>query len=226
MSDADPRDPRAQEEIQEAVRRARQGALSGYMSEQDIVNAAAGYLGTDFTGSPGIDLEIRREVGRQGMESTTVYEHAGTKSAAHPPAFPTDIESPTAEPVFSLTVDHWLVDQEIQPMRGYAAYDRALMSNRYDPTCPSGFYRGYLTALVGLAQSVTVHDSLDHLQAIVEHLDGAFRTWNGTADETTGAAFALTNAWAYTESGSSVADIIDFLYGEIACIADCFALTR
>ena len=59
-----PRDPLVQEDIQDAVKRARDSALGSYMSEQDAINAAAGDLGA-AANAPGMDIEIQREVRRK-----------------------------------------------------------------------------------------------------------------------------------------------------------------
>ncbi|MBB5913187.1 hypothetical protein BJY24_002054 [Nocardia transvalensis] len=225
----DPRDPRVQEDIQAAVRRARDSALGSYMSEQDIVDAASGYLGVGHANAPGIDTEITREVRRQSGTDWTVEDHRGSRShtpyvqePAVPDAGGTAPPPPVVDPVLGVTADHWCTDAEIAAMRNYAHFDGALMRDRYDPTCPSEFYRGYLTALVGLVQSIAPTDPLDHYRSVVTRIDEILKTWTGQQDQRSGGAFAMTNAWQYSTSGASMPQIVAFLRGEIACLAECF----
>ncbi|RDI69285.1 hypothetical protein [Nocardia pseudobrasiliensis] len=221
----DPRDPRVQEDIQEAVQRARDSALGSYMSEQDIVNAASGYLGVERASAPGIDIEIQREARRQSGTDWTVEDWRGSHSSSRDvaePVHPGGTATPPADPVFAVTVDHWCTDAEIAAMQNYAHFDGALMRDRYDPTCPSEFYRGYLTALVGLVQSIGPADSLDRYQSVVTHIDDVLKSWTGQQDQLSGGAFAMTNAWQYSTSGASTPQIVAFLRGEIACLAECF----
>ncbi|WP_406233313.1 hypothetical protein [Nocardia sp. NBC_01009] len=223
----DPQDPRVQEDIREAVQRARESALNSSMSEQDITNMAAGYLGVAAASAPGIELDIQREVRRQSGTDWPVQDQRSRYEGPPPitPAEPSPgVSAP--DPVFGVRVDHWCTDEEIQGIQGYATYDNTMMQSRYDPTCPSEFYDGYLTALVGLMQSVAPHDTLDRYRSVVETIDGTFKTWPGTRDRSTGAALALTNAWEYANSGSSVIQILAHLHGEIACVADCFQIAR
>lgn len=222
----DPQDPRVQEDIREAVRRARDSALGSFMSEQDIANSAAGYLGPSWASAPGIAEEIRYEVHRGPDAGWTVHDHRGTEVEQRPPSEPTELvpvaSAANTDPVRDLTVDHWCTDAEIHAMSGYFPYEAALMESRFDPTCPAEFYRGYVTALVGLAQSVGVHDTIERYRAVVTHIDEVIRTWTGVPDQGAGAGFAMTNAWQYSESGASMPQMHAFLQGEIACIAECF----
>ncbi|MEV0296171.1 hypothetical protein [Nocardia sp. NPDC050710] len=223
----DPRDPRVEEDIREAVQRARASALGSCMSEQDITNLATGYLNVAGASTPGIELDIQREVRRQSGTDWTVQDRRG-RDEGPPPTTPAEpsprVDAP--DPVFGVTVDHWCTDQEIHGIQGYALYDSTMMQSRYDPTCPSEFYSGYLTALVGLMQSVAPHDTLARYRSVVETIDRTFKTWPGSPDRSSGVAFALTNAWEYANSGASVIQILAHLRGEIACIADCFQIAR
>ncbi|MFG1795056.1 hypothetical protein [Nocardia sp. NPDC049149] len=226
----DPHDPRVQEDIQEAVQRARDSAFGSYMSEQDIYNAASAYLGAEQASAPGIDIAIQHEVRRQSDTGWTVEDHRSSQTRSQDvpePAHPghggaTIPAAPATDPVFGLTVDHWCTDAEIAAMQNYARFDGTLMRDRYDPTCPAEFYRGYLTALVGLLQSIGTTDSLDHYRSVVTHIDEVLRSWTGHQDQRTGGAFAMTNAWQYSTSGASMPQIVTFLHGEIACLAECF----
>jgi len=90
----DPHDPRVQEDIQEAVQRARNSSLGGFMSEQDIVNSAVGYLGVTYAGAPGIDMEIEREARRQlGGDWTMQDRRSGSGETQSIEPMDTDIES-------------------------------------------------------------------------------------------------------------------------------------
>ncbi|MFC9436544.1 hypothetical protein [Nocardia sp. NPDC057030] len=219
-----------QEDIQEAVQRVRDSAFGSYMSEQDIYNAASAYLGVEQASAPGIDSAIQQEVRRQSGTGWTVEDRRVSQST--PQAVPEPVHSgggattPFADPVFGVTADHWFTDGEIAAMRNYARFDGALMRDRYDPTCPSEFYRGYLTALVGLVQSIEPADSLDRYRSVVTHIDEVLKTWTGDQDQRTGGAFAMTNAWQYSTSGTSLPQIVAFLRGEIACLAECFHTAR
>ncbi|MEV6430895.1 hypothetical protein [Nocardia sp. NPDC051463] len=223
----DPDDPRVQADIREAVQRACQSALSPFMSERDITTMAAGFLGVADASTPGIELDIRREVRRQCGTDWSAQDRRG-RDQGPPPTRPAE-PSPGAsvpDPVFDVLVDHWCTDAEILGIQGYAVYDNTMMQSRYDPNCPSELYGGYLTALVGLMQSVAPHDTLDRYRSVVETIDRTFKTWPGTRDRSTGATLALTNAWEYANSGASVLQILAHLRGEIACVADCFHIAR
>ncbi|MFF0488179.1 hypothetical protein ACFYTQ_04070 [Nocardia sp. NPDC004068] len=199
------------------------------MSDQDIANAAAGHLGVDFAAAPGIDVEIQREVRRQSGTGWTFEDRRGRSSTVSthddpPPAPP--YTPPPPDAVFALTVDHWCTDDEITALLNYAPFDGTLMRDRWDPTCPSEFYRGYITALAGLVQSVSADQPLDRYRSIVTTIDDILKSWTGTPDQRSGAAFAMTNAWQYSESGATVPQIVPFLRGEIACLAECFRTAR
>ncbi|MCM6775588.1 hypothetical protein NDR87_15070 [Nocardia sp. CDC159] len=223
----DPRDPRVQEDIQEAVQRARDSALGSHMSEQDLFNAASGYLGVEQASAPGIDVEIRREVRRQSGTDWTVEDRRGSHAESRSDPEPEYRGSaPAADPVLDVTVDHWCTDAEIEAMQNYAPFDGNLARDRYDPTCPSEFYRGYLTALVALLQSVGPGDSMDRYRSVVTRIDDVLKTWSGHNDQRSGAAFAMTNAWQYSTAGVAVPQIVAFVRGEIACLAECFRTAR
>ncbi|MGV9676927.1 hypothetical protein ACWDSJ_16755 [Nocardia sp. NPDC003482] len=124
--------------------------------------------------------------------------------------------------VFGLKIDHWCTDAELEAMLNYAPCDAVLLRDRWNPDCSSEFYRGYLTALAGLVQSVSVGHSLDRYRAVVDHVEEIARTWPGEPDQRSGAAHALANARRYGEAGVTVPDIVAFLRGEIASVAECF----
>lgn len=75
---SDPRDPRVQEEIRDAVRRARGSAFGAFMSEQDLVNAADARLASVYGSGAGLAGEIRREAAR--------HRQPGDERAAPPMA--------------------------------------------------------------------------------------------------------------------------------------------
>lgn len=132
----------------------------------------------------------------------------------------------TRDPVADLVVNHWFGDAEIDSLRRTAFYPQRLMQDRYDPSAGSEFYRGYIVALVAMAQAVGPADSLQFYQGVVNRIDEVMRSWAGTPDQAGGARFALMNAYQYSESGEPVAQIVPFVRGEIACIAECFHLAR
>jgi hypothetical protein len=197
------------------------------MSERDITNMAARYLGVADVSAPGIELDIQREVRRQSGIDWTVEDRRGRYEGT-PPTTPvkTSPGMSAPDPVFGVRVDHWCTDEEIHGIQGYAVYDNTMMQNRYNRTCPSEFYGGYLTALVGLMQSVAPYDTLDRYRSVVNTIDATFKSWPGTRDRSAGAATALTDAWEYADSGSSVIQILAHLRGEMACVADCFEIAR
>ena len=229
----DPRDPLVQEDIQDAVKRARDSALGSYMSEQDAINAAAGDLGA-AANAPGMDIEIQREVRRQFPTGSPVQNwgdfHSSEERTPEPdvlgPEPVSGVRSSSVDPVFDVRVDHWCADDEIRALQGCAPFDNSLMQNRYEPTCPSEFYRGYLTPLVGLVQSVGVDDTVERYRWVANEIDETVKTWSGTSDQCSGAGFSMANAWEYSVSFASVAQILAFIRGEIACVAECFQIAR
>ena len=93
--------------------------------------------------------------------------------------------------VFDVRVDHWCADDEIRALQGCAPFDNSLMQNRYEPTCPSEFYRGYLTPLVGLVQSVGVDDRVERYRWVANEIDETVKTWSGTSTNAPG----LVSGW-------------------------------
>jgi hypothetical protein len=235
-ADPNPNDPRVQEEIQEAVKRARQSVYGAYLSEDGLTNAASGYFSDQHGGhgnATDIDIEIRREVHRQ-MESVdtrnTDRQYGVPSAPVHTDLTESDVTTPVVshpprDPVMDFVVDHWLDDAEIYSMRGSAAYQPVLMENRYDPTAPAEFYRGYITALVALFQAVRFGDSLQRYRNLVDQTQ-AMNAWPGDSDQIGGVNFAMMNAWEYSKIGVQVFQIVPHLRGEIACIAECFHLSR
>jgi hypothetical protein len=151
-------------------------------------------------------------------EETTVPEfgHAGRTPLQWPQ--PNAYQPPSPAP------SGWYGDNDITRFAGQGAASPALWSQRYDPSCPSEFYRGYLSLLGWVGNALrrnptptSLHESINTFDATVEALP---------ADERrNGASFALMNVAAYAEAGT-IPQILATLDAEIVCIAHCFIQSR
>src|SRR5436190_225337 len=98
------------------------------------------------------------------------------------------------------------------------------MSQRYDATCPSEFYRGYATVLVQVKDALPKIAGLMALRQLVDQMDATIRSLPGD-ERRSGASFALTNVASYVQSGSQQ-QVAATLSAEVVCIANCFYRNR
>lgn len=115
----------------------------------------------------------------------------------------------------------WLDDGTLSRLASQGVCDPSIWTQRYDPTCPSEFYRGYATLLVRIGDAFRSNANLAALGQLIDAFDLAIKSL--PADERrNGANFALTNVAGYAEVGT-VPQISATLASELACIARCFA---
>jgi hypothetical protein len=98
--------------------------------------------------------------------------------------------------------------------------DPAMWSQRYDPFCPSEFYRGYATLLARIGDAFRRAPYLEAMRSQVEFFDVAVRTLP-EGERRNGASFALANVGGYTQVGTPP-QIVATLEVELVCIANCF----
>ncbi|MFE3194991.1 hypothetical protein ACFXHA_38710 [Nocardia sp. NPDC059240] len=225
----DPRDPRIQEEIHEAVQRARDSALGSFMTEQDIANSAAGYLGPTMSAAPGIPAEIEAEVRRQAAGGRDWRRRFDADPVRPTPSqeVETDtvpsVEPRAYEPASAASMSYWMTDNQIGGLESVAHSDReTMMRDRWDPTCPSEFYRGYITMLDRILTALPRTCSLRQYLGCVDRADELVREWPGTEQRHAGARFAAMNAAQYATSGAAVDEITATMFYELSCIATCF----
>jgi len=114
----------------------------------------------------------------------------------------------------------WLHDNELVRLAKQGLADGAMWAQRYDPTCPSEFYRGYATLLVRIGAAFRSNANLSALKRLIETFDIEVQAL--PADERrNGASFALTNVASYAQVGT-VRQISATLDIETRCIAHCF----
>jgi hypothetical protein len=113
----------------------------------------------------------------------------------------------------------WLDDRTLLQL-GQGAPDPSVMAQRYDPTCPSEFYRGYATLLIRVRDAFRSNANLSALRHSIDAFDVLIKAL--PADERrNGASFALMNVAAYAQNGTAP-QISATLTVELPCIAHCF----
>ena len=118
----------------------------------------------------------------------------------------------------------WYSDHDIAGFAGQGAASPAIWSQRYDPSCPSEFYRGYLSLLGWVGNALRRNPTPASLHNLIDAFDATVKTL--PADERrNGASFALMNVAAYAKAGS-IPQILATLDAEIVCIAHCFIQSR
>ncbi|MGD0377669.1 MAG: hypothetical protein ABSB01_24185 [Streptosporangiaceae bacterium] len=195
--DPDLNDPRVQEEIREAVKRARGSALGSYMSEQDLANAA----GANFSNVYGhgastseINSAIRREIHRQGQAyGGDDGDHPPTPSFSGltsqdddygaPTAYRPASSAPAGDPVGRLVTDHWFTDAEMYSLRHTQPYSADMWQYRYDPSAQAEYYRGFAVALVSVVKMIGSATTQQRYREVVDHVDRILLSWPGTSDQ-------------------------------------------
>jgi hypothetical protein len=118
----------------------------------------------------------------------------------------------------------WLDDGALSRFANQESPDPSQWSQRYDPTCPSEFYRGYATLIYRFNQAFPPRADKSALAALVDALDLAIQAL--PADERrNGASFALTNIASYVQMGT-VQQVVMTVCRELSCIAQCFVENR
>ncbi|MCM1983753.1 hypothetical protein [Lyngbya confervoides] len=114
----------------------------------------------------------------------------------------------------------WLENSMLSRIANEGVSDPSMWGQRYDPLCPSEFYRGYATLLAQVDRELRSNPNLAALRQLIDALDLAIKAM--PADERrNGANFALCNVAAYAEKGT-IAQIRATLTAELVCIARCF----
>ncbi len=124
----------------------------------------------------------------------------------------------------SLAPADWYSDNNIALTVGQGAASPAIWAERYDPSCPSEFYRGYLSLLGWIRNGLRRNPTLPSLHKSIDAFDAAIKAL--PADEhRNGASFALMNLACYAEAGT-IPQILATLDEEMVCIAHCFIQNR
>ncbi len=114
----------------------------------------------------------------------------------------------------------WLGDGTLSRL-SQGVVDPSMWEQRYDPTCPSEFYRGYATLLARIGDAFQFNANLPALRQLIEAFDQAIKALP-VDERRNGASFALMNVASYAEVGTAP-QISATLASELACIARCFA---
>jgi len=121
-------------------------------------------------------------------------------------------------------ISAWLDDGALSGIARQAVADPSIWAQRYDPTCPSEFYRGYATLLIRVRDAFRSNPNLATLRQLIDAFDTAIK--NLPADERrNGASFALMNVASYAQRGTAP-QISATLAAELTCIAHCFARNK
>jgi hypothetical protein len=94
------------------------------------------------------------------------------------------------------TLAAWLDDVTLSNLAAQGAVNPSLWAARYDPTCPSEFYRGYATLVARVGEALRGSATSVALARLIDEFHQAIQTL--PADERrNGANFALTNVASY-----------------------------
>jgi hypothetical protein len=108
--------------------------------------------------------------------------------------------------------------------------DKETLKIRYDPTCPSEWYRGYATGLMAARAELQQATTVSTAARLVDTLDQSIRAPEDRSGPVSqplaGFKFALMNAYLYATSASSVQQILHTLDRELPCIAYGFLANR
>ena len=114
----------------------------------------------------------------------------------------------------------WLDDETLSRLASRGVADRSIWAQRYDPTCPSEFYRGYATLLVRVSDASRSNRSVAAVRQLIDALDVVIKGLPGD-ERRNGASFALMNVASYAHVGT-VPQISATVAAELTCIAHCF----
>lgn len=123
----------------------------------------------------------------------------------------------------------YLDDERLAQLRS-PAIDQETLKIRYDPTCPSEWYRGYATGLMAARAELVQATTVSNAARLVDTLDQSFQVPDDRSGPVSqplaGYKFALMNAYLYATSASSVQQILHTLDVELPCIAYGFFANR
>jgi hypothetical protein len=111
-------------------------------------------------------------------------------------------------------------DSTLSRIANAGTLDRSIFAQRYDPTCPSEFYRGYATILAGISEALEAISGLPALRQLIDEFDLAIKALP-PSERQNGASFALMNVASYAQVGT-VPQISATVDAELVCIAHCF----
>ncbi|MCK1407694.1 hypothetical protein [Bradyrhizobium sp. 76] len=115
--------------------------------------------------------------------------------------------------------DAWLDDGTLSRL-GQGVVNPSTWAVRYDPQCPSEFYRGYAALLVRIGNAFRQNANLAALGQLIDAFDSAIKALPAN-ERRNGASFALMNVASYAERGTAP-QILATLDDELTCIARCF----
>jgi hypothetical protein len=121
-------------------------------------------------------------------------------------------------------MDAWLDDGTLSRLASRGVADPSMWAERYDPTCPSEFYRGYATLLVRIGDAFRSNANLAALGQLIDAFDLAIKALSAN-ERRNGASFALMNVASYAQV-RTVPQISATLAVELTCIAHCFVHNR
>jgi hypothetical protein len=114
----------------------------------------------------------------------------------------------------------WLDDAALSQQADHGAADPSMWGERYDPACPSEFYRGYATLLVRISDACGHDTDPAALGRLIDAFNREIKAL--PADELrNGAGFALMNVASHAEGGT-MPQMKATLAAEVPCIARCF----
>jgi hypothetical protein len=114
----------------------------------------------------------------------------------------------------------WLDDSTLSRLASRGIADPSIWAERYDPTCPSEFYRGYATLLGRIGEALRSNANAVALSHLIDEFDMAIKALPAN-ERRDGAAFALMNVASYARAGT-IPQISATLGVELTCIAHCF----
>jgi hypothetical protein len=114
----------------------------------------------------------------------------------------------------------WLDDGTLSRLASQGVCDPSIWEQRYDPTCPSEFYRGCATLLTRIGDTFRANANVAALGQQIDAFDQVIKALPAN-EQRNGASFALMNVASYAQRGT-VPQISATLAGELTCIARCF----
>lgn len=104
-----------------------------------------------------------------------------------------------------------------------------IMQTRYDPACPSDWYRGYATGLVLARNAIRTAVNPAHALQLIDAADQGVPVPPGpgpASQDLAGLKFATMNACSYAQAAGNVQQIVSTLDEEMPVIARCFFANR
>jgi hypothetical protein len=120
---------------------------------------------------------------------------------------------------------HWLKNKQIAGLQR-PTVNQELLQSRYDPSCPSEWYRGYVSVLWAIRSVIQAATTKGQLIKIVDGVEDSAKLLPADDQRRLGASFATMNVAEYTKAASTVAQVINTLDLELPCIALCFSTNK